>query len=394
MDVHLLDNTTLGWEPYTHASIDQQVANAWHPTTAGYVNALRYRRDASEPNPWPDYLTLWRASDGVKMAEVQISADPGGASDAWVTVELAESIPVANSVVYVVAAHYPPGHGRFQGLYSGAGTPPTGLAWTTPVFRYLNSGGNAYPTSTDASYVNAVDVAFDTTPSHTPSTGIPEVTGNLADWLDTETGTQEHSAPLLTYQAVTDGDTGLEAIAGNIGSIMGASWSSAADTLHQIGTKVASILTKVTDGPLPGIAGLETLANTIIDALEAAAEYMAHPNTGGAGALANNPPLPGTGWNLIAEADFDDCDTITVQCHLIVLDFSAFPVSRPAHNVCGVPIRYRLGWWCPMNGDFAGPRQFIDFEKMHVQDAGRLMNGALIVCEPGTSGHWQAWLLS
>lgn len=227
--------------------------------------------------------------------------------------------------------------------------------------------------------------------------GVPVQTGDLEAWLSSDGAKQLHEddgLPWLTYQEVTDGDHGLAAIAANIGAIMGAGWSSATDTLHQIGSKVASILTKVTDGPLPGIAGLEALANTILETLEAAAQFLINPTGGGAGALANNPPVPGAGWAMVGEADFDDCDVITVQCHLIVLDFSSFPVSRPAHNICGVPIRYRLGWWCPMNGDFAGARQFIDFEKMHVQDGGRLMNGALIVCEPGTSGHWQAWLLS
>lgn len=400
-DVHLWDNTTAGYEPVTLSfGSDQQAGNAWSASVDGYVNGLRYRRHNTGTNPWPDFVTLWRESDGAKLAEVRLGADQGSGAT-WIDLPLTESIPIVAGETYIVAMHVPATHTRTEATIAAAGTPPSPLSFESGPTRYVNSGGNVYPASTFTGYAVGVDVAFDTSASHPVSGGLPTITGDLpADlekWLSADGTAQTHETdglPWLTKAALDDGTNGLAAIKGavntantRIGSLAGLDFASLAAGIAELWARTATLLADSAEliARVPATVG-DSIASLL---------GMLTGNEGSAiGALSARSGFPTELWTMADTVDFVQAKSWDVPADLYTLSTSGWPINIRQTLVDGAPWRPRLGWWAVRNGDLIGQRRFIDWENSILEDGGRRMPGVVVWLEPDTAGTLEAWLLT
>lgn len=379
-------NNGESWGPEFTASFGYCVALGWYKPTSGH-------------SP-PSALHLWDTTTSSAVVSVT-SGIPNGAVG-WQSVSLSSPFQLVSGRAYRVSGYWGPSTVPPQGDTSNRVAAPSPLTFSDYGRHYTENGGDVYPATAQTAYMVPVDLGWNDDGSEWAGFGGGGGGGgttnaDLASWLSSQSGVNAHQddgLPWKSYQQLTDGDTGLGAIAGLLGDALGAGWASATDTLHQIGTKVGSILTAVTTGPLPGITGLEDLANTIIDKLDAAATFLQNPTAGWPGAASGRQVFPATGWTMVDEVDFTFQKSWDVPADLYVLTVSTFPVDIVDVDVDGAHWRPRLGWWAQRNGDGFGARSFVDWETSYLQDGGRRMNGVVIRTQPACDCHVQAWVLA
>jgi len=104
--------------------------------------------------------------------------------------------------------------------------------------------------------------------------------------------------------------------------------------------------------------------------------------------------FPAAPWEMTAETDWDDAIAWDQPADLYVVTFTSTPPTIPDNGRAGVPVRYRLAWWTPLNGTFAQERRWIDFENAHLVDPAGRMPGLLLQTYTSGGGHLQAWTLN
>jgi hypothetical protein len=373
-------------------------------TQGAKVTALRvyYPVQQGGAGGKPDLLRLFDSDGATALASFDLSGVTSWPNGGWLERTLPEPLEVEAGRHLTAGYRFPADMGiGFQSssaplseVAGGSwivGGSPAGVVGSYSAVLALSSGETPAGVPAWANdHRDGVDARLETLAPATP----PDVEVGLADWLDVEVGAQPQSAPLLTHAEVTHASHGLAVLGELIGDVL----DDTAGLLARVPDTLAATLTAVKDavtiGPLPGIAGLETLANNILTALETAAQYLANPLGGSLGALRNTPAVPGSGWTLIDTVTFTFQRAWDVPADLYVLTSSNYPPNVPLQDVDGAPWRPRAGWWAVRNGDAFLGRQFVDWDVQHLVDGGRRMPGVVVRLQPGVEATLEAWRLT
>jgi hypothetical protein len=377
--------------------------NRFRVTVNCQATRMRWYKKGTSPGERPTNIRLWRADTQAMLADVAVTSDSGQAG--WQTLTIPTPVDLVAYHEYRVSIDTP-GNSTLvsYNLHSGPLLQPKFPAqWIADTYTrcfLLNQQG--YPSTyddTNQEFGVDCEITFDSTAVPPAETSI----GNdLAAWLDTNDGTQANSAPLLTHAQVTDSGHGLAAIASNIGDV----FSSVGSALHSTVGGIASTLTSVSSTLTTVATNVTTLLNRIsadlITLLNNASQAVLDFLNGLGGPLPwtqprlhNDPPVPGPGWTLVNETDWDTELAWDVPADVYVITVTTIPASQEQIDVAGVNWIPRVAWWCQLNGTHPGERHFLDFELneaslLPVRCPGILLHARV----SGTLGHIQAWTVA
>lgn len=401
--VSLFDNTTLGWEP-TDLATDQTVGTRFTPSASGFVNRLRWKRVATGHAPdAPSALGLWRVSSGALL----VSASPDDdATAAWQDTVLDPSIPVVSGQSYTVGGYFTSGTRRWQGAWSGAGTPPSPLAFGSPHSLYHNGSGLTNPDNDPGAQAFAVDIVFDTTAEHPGGTGEPTLTGDLASWL-VNTSANEHqtdgipwllktelAATKLLVQGALDAFKDVDGNVHSIGDLAKEMTPTLVAIVKLFFNRADTQLTGSTAGGGTAFYSSDSrqVAQTVAeiqDAITANVDIELLRER-----LTLSPDTEDMDrWQLVGTASGEGDGFVDMQADRYTVQWTDLPSGQPQHNIAGAMWVPRAGWAAPVRGGFVGQRSYLDFLLNDVRWAPYLMHGLLIYAHPGHNWLVGAWVL-
>jgi len=91
------------------------------------------------------------------------------------------------------------------------------------------------------------------------------------------------------------------------------------------------------------------------------------------------------------EIDFVAALSWAVPADLYTVDVYTHSAALDSGLYAGVDVIWRLGWWAPLNGNYAQERRYFETERAHLSIAGARMPGLLLALPQGGTGHVQAW---
>ncbi len=363
----------------------QVVGISFHPTTAGYINRLRWYQQSGNSTDHPTVINIWRVSDGAILGHVNVASAIGAA--AWHEVVLPASVPVDADEALIIGGCYPSGSYRAQDTTIGdLPTPGALLAFDDGPMRYQTSNSSSFPDS-HAATIPGIDLAFDVVPENTPATA-PTTGGDLTAWLSNSSSLNQHQsdglpwrtdANLTTLKGEAEGTNGfaaIKAVADAIAAVLG----STASTIGAVVTSIASDLTDLTAHIIDTTdASIAAVFNRVADSFDHLVDVEAGHVT-----------FPGASdaytWTAHEPTDFEDCVTITEAADAYEVLITTLPARLAINDVCGVHVVYRAGWWCELSGGIGGERHFIDFEDTLIRLDNRRMSGILVQLQLGGQG--------
>lgn len=401
VDVHLFDNV-VGPPTIGGGAVTQTLGVAFVSAQGLYVTGLRWYATDTNTAHKPSALYLWDQPSASAVVTVPGASVVHSGSVGWQTITLGTPYQLTAGRTYYVTMDVIVG--QTSGSVTNPAQPPYPLSFLSPPGRNSNGGQpGLFPVNSNNSafWVDVIVSAdFASSPDPAP-TLVGDLKAALASWL-INTGDNTHQSdglPWNTQVAVDLANNNLTALADS-----------------------QALIRAVTDelGPyLPGWAttllGLDGwLAAWDVDQWSRLSDRILGASGGGGSAfygpggqqvsagveallvrstnaMAGFPSAP---WELIDETDWNDALAWDVPADLYVLTFTTLP-DLPENGRAGVPTRYRLAWWSPLNGEFARERRWIDFPSCHLIDAAGRMPGLLLqTYDLSGAGHVQAWQLN
>jgi hypothetical protein len=352
-------------------------------------------------------MRLWIGSGGNAPAWIRLHDKGSGASlvyisslgtinAGWNAWTLDAPVTLAAGGSYQITGWWQAGSHIAYINPANRGTPDAPLAFGD-TFGWNTAGEQTGVLSGDhnAAVLPPLDVELEGTSGGGAGTGGTAQTGDLASWLSNDPTIQAHATDGLpaTTKAVVD-DTNTKVTSGlNLAGGLQALSDSLANTLQMASDYLAGrTSTYFTDlkNRLIGASGGGGSAfygaggTQVSEGVEALLARSTNAQVG----------FPASPWEMTAETDFDGCLAWDQPADLYTVTFATTPPTIPNNGQCGVPVRYRLAWWAPLNGEFAQGRHWIDFEKVHLVDPAGRMPGLLLQTYLGGTGHVEAWTLN
>jgi uncharacterized protein DUF4082 len=371
----------------------QQNGVAFQVDTSTDINSLRWYRGATGSGWACNGIRLWRVSDGAKLAEVLSPTDDGTVG--WQATGIAP-VTLVTGQTYIVASYHPPSTSVAYIASDGPSSVPSPFVKISNTGRYNTS--TSYPDSVTGSFAWAADASTDTASGGGGSGGgitVVQDDANLAGWLSSSSSVNTHQTdglPWLTKAVVDAIKTTVDASLNLAGGLQALS-DSLAHTIQMASDWFASgsstIFTDLKDRVLGSSGGGGSAfygpdGTQVSAGVEALLARSTNAQVG----------FPASPWEMTAETDFDGCIAWAQPADLYTVSFTTTPPTIPDNGQCGVPVRYRLAWWTPLNGEFAQERHWIDFEKIHLVDSAGRMPGVLLQTYVGGTGHLEAWTLN
>lgn len=408
MAIGWLEGGQSGGFPPGGSGVDTwEFGTAGAPITDGYLYGLRwYRGDTVSANK-PQILRIWdTTATGAPIYQAPTVPDNGAVG--WQTHLLTTNVPLVAGREYRVTIPRPSGVLFPVAASTTRGTPDTPWLYADLFRCYGPQGSYAYPVNHDTANLIGADMGWTDVPPDPGGTGNPVLTGDLQDWLDTVTGQQPHSAPLLDHATLTTVRNVVGSTSGQLDATKAVS-----DAIHDLLTATNKNL-----GTLWDLAG--HLADLEIAAWQhffgSGEQRLTGPNSAGGSAfytadgqlvsqliaeiwqrvrvLRNDVPFGVGDWTMSAEDDFTDAIAFAAPADAYVLSITSYQPTQPATESPAGLWLPRLGWWCVLTGSLASERHFVDFQQEMLSDHGRRMAGCAIQLKPGTIAHVQAWLLA
>jgi len=361
-----------------------------------YLKGFRYYRHSTASIDQISDFQVYKWSAGGLLSVVLHPSDNG--SVGWHRCDLASPLLIPGGTEIQIAGFLPTGC-HLDWNNGAVPTPPPGFSWFNGHHRMFQASSSvAFCPSGDNNFFYLIDPIFDTdaiVPAPSTSGDVTSAVDNgLADWLSEADHT--HGAgdgmPYDTWQ--TGLDTNTKVSSGlNLAGGMQALSDSLAHTPQMASDYVAGRTATY----------FTPLKNRLIGASGGGGSAFFGPDgtqvSAGVEALlarSTNAQVgfPAAPWAKTAETDFDGCLAWDEPADLYTVAFATTPPTIPDNGQCGVPVRYRLAWWTPLNGDFAQERRWIDFEKAHLVNPAGRMPGLLLQTYLGGTGHVEAWTLN
>jgi hypothetical protein len=371
-------------------------ANRFSTTIADTAQKVRWWRSGT--SPFPNEVRLYDQTADADVFHLGPSAitwtlDTGS----WYVADVpmsGGSFPAIPSGHTFFLTFYNENSGAVQ-AYATGGAPTTSSGYTWLSSRFQSGNVQAPSADNGSGTTYGVDLVTGLYGGTGGGGGGGVTNADLASWLSNASATNTHQSDGLPWQTKVD---------------------------------TADIRTKVTNGfNLTG--GLQALSDSLAHTIQMASDWLASGSTtiftdlknrilgasGGGGsafygaggtqvaegveallARSTNAQVgfPASPWEMTAETDFDGCLAWAQPADLYTVTFATTPPTIPNNGQCGVPVRYRLAWWTPLNGEFAQERHWIDFEKSHLVDPAGRMPGLLLQTYLGGGGHVEAWTLN
>ncbi len=373
------------------------------PELQCYLTKVKYYRHSTASIDAISDMQVFKWSSGGALSVVVHPVDDGTVG--WKTATLASPLLVPGGTELQLSVFLPAGcHLDYN---SGTvPTPPPGFSWVNGHHRmFTASSGLVFCTAGDNSWFFLLDLVFDTD-AIVPAPSTPgDVTGaidnGLADWLSESDATHRagDGIPWDTWQTSLATKTVVDAIkvvsdklghggSGNDLDWIRGLWRLAGDlTDAEIGL-LKSLLTRKDQITGASGGGGSAFFGPSGTQVAAGVEALLARSTN---AMVGFPAAP---WTMTDETDWGDAIAYAEPADLYVVTFTSTPPSIPDNGRAGVPVRYRLAWWSPLNGSFARERRWIDFENVHLVDPAGRMPGVLLQTYAGGAGHIQAWTLT
>jgi len=368
------------------------VGNRFASADSRYLAAVSYY--CPQGTARPSQVQLYDVSTGNAVWQ-RLSPNWQGTAPGWITAEL--SATEAQNLGALVANHTYEANllmgGSSPWWEDGGPVPPSGTNISFEGSFVGNPNGMGFSSSGSGRWCISVTLS-DSLP--TGSTGgaatpvdVSAVTdANLAEWLSSNSATNTHQSDGLPWLTKAKVDAGLNLAGG----------------LQALSDSLAHTIQMASDWFAGGSSTIFTdLKNRLLGASGGGGSAFYGPDgtqvSAGVEALlarSTNAQVgfPASPWAMTDETDWDDCIVWPVPADLYVVTVTTVPPLIPDNGRCGVPVRYRLAWWTPLNGEFAQERRWIDFEKVHLVDPAGRMPGLLLQTYQGGAGHVQAWVLN
>lgn len=367
----------------------QSSAQQFTAAVTGYLAGLRWYRGATGSGIAPTRLSLWDVTTSSEVYATTSIPDTGLVG--WQLHEVIQSVLFVAGRQYRVAACWPNGTTFYY--TTTLPTPDSPLVFAVSP-RYYNSGSCAFPNSQNAGtdYEPADAIWTDVNPGTDPPATEEGVASELASWL-ISTGDNTHQTDGLPWLIKTELDATKIIAQGALDVLTdpdGSPQSLTAFGLAMTGPIVAAISTFFTssNGRLTGTTAAGGTAFETSDGRRAT-DLVAQ--IWSATTPARSLP-PGAGWTLVDETDWDTTLAWNVGAHCYLVTVDSYPPAQPATSSPAGTWLYRLGWWTPLNGTYAGQRSFLEFGQQYLYQNGLWMPGVALQVRAATTGSVQAWV--
>lgn len=372
------------------------------PTTLTHLRWFRVSLTQARPL----YIDLWNGVDQNLITEIANPVDDGTVG--WQDTPLSTGAVLQPGGVYTVVSDFGVTTDQARADVSVQGDFPFPFLKLETGDRFPTTH-TGYPTTRDLVNFYGVDVivtpvAFTPSPpTSPPQTG--DITNELGKWLDSTGEVQTHQLdglPWLTKGVVDAIKTAVDALGPDVISLLNdvaqipnrtsSAWAEVlltwqiAGALTQLEIDAWNLLAKRAPGQLTGASGGGGSAfygpggTQVADGVE-----QLLGRSPGAG------PFPGTGWVMADEIDFVAALSWAVPADLYTVDVYTHSAALDSGLYAGVDVIWRLGWWAPLNGNYAQERRYFETERAHLSIAGARMPGLLLALPQGGTGHVQAW---
>jgi hypothetical protein len=376
-------------------------SNAWSVGTcftvsdgSAPITGLAWYRGSTTSTAKPANLRLYGADTTVPLREFNGSDIVDSGAIGWQITPFATAYTPSSGVHYVAQMTWPGLNAWYFYSRSSLANPASPFAWDSAGVRRSTEFGSTYPGSQDDTLAWLVSPVWGTGTSGGGGLTTGDLDNALAKWLSESDATHlaGDGMPYDTWQKSIDTNTKVTGGLNLAGGIQALS-DSLAHTLQMASDYLAGrTATYFTD-----------LKNRLIGASGGGGSAFFGPagtqvSAGVEALLARSTNaqvgFPASPWEKTAETDFDGCLAWAEPADLYTVSFATTPPTIPNNGQCGVPVRYRLAWWTPLNGEFAQERHWIDFEKCHLVNPAGRMPGLLLQTYVSGTGHVEAWTLN
>lgn len=365
------------------------------PTDA---QALRWYRHRTVAQDKPQWLGIWRQDTHAIVTSVAV---PDDLSIGWQSANLPAPVALTPGVIYHVALS--PTFGYNGAVVSAASIPaaPFPLLWQATKRSWCSTSPQPCDVTSgtfDNGSCLTADVYVGTTPPPPPPTSDPEEA--LKRWFDPLEAVYPLSDVKLYPRVIDRLDTL------SVGSI---TWlnNRSAQLVDLLNGVDADAITFLNDAPAALLTSLRTNDTAVqkpdgtrvtaqVDAVLAQLNTIQALAQGNANALARLEVGAGAfpiGWSLVDSVAFNTQIAWPVAADLYTLHLTAWPNINGQVDVAGVTWLPRLGWWAPLNGQFAQGRGFVEFQDSHFHRLPGVLPGILVQTKAGTTGTLEAWNL-
>lgn len=399
--VSLFDNDAGSWSTGVNLTSNPwEIGSRFTLDADAQANALLWHRAVTGAPNAPTRLRLWDLNTHTQLAELTSLDDSGAVG--WQSTAIPLPVYLVAGHTYAVTAWWPTGVTLDSKVSGDLGSAPAPLNWSTACRGWRSPSGTGEPNASDNAIAWGVDVDVSANPG-APDPSSPPTVGNieavLSSWFSSDANDHEDALPFATKVAVDLANDNLSALADSQALI-----KAVTDELGPYLPGWATTLLGL-DGWLAAwdVDQWARLSDRLLGASGGGGSAFYGPNgqqvsagveallARSTNAMAGFPSAP---WELIDETDWDDALAWAVPADLYVVTFTTIP-DLPENGRAGVPTRYRLAWWSPLNGEFARERRWIDFPSVHLVDpAGRMPGLLLQTYDLSGAGHVQAWQLN
>lgn len=369
-------------------------ANQFTVASATDWTAILWWRDGTSPFPTKVYGS--RLDTGALLVNIGPApvtwVDQG---NGWWLYTLPASVPLVSGITYNLCT-YLESNGSRQAHTSQAITPDAPLNY---IGSRWGSGDQVYPPTGAGNEKYGLSpvtgAGVPAGPGVLEQGDLDAISAELADWLqygnpnlrtdslpklihdllgsvNTQIGLIKAKTDLLPFPLNKLTDAYLTALESNVASIMA--------QLTTMDAGITAINSWIAGDPTAGLA-----TEAAVQALYQGQNFDRDRLTFSIGDPA---------WTLQDEFAWVEGCAWPVPADVYVFHIVNYPESKTPVTLHGVPLLWRAGWWCPLDGTMAAPRQSLDFPLMKLHQLPSRMQGLMAHCGPGYAGTVQAYIWS